>query len=119
MSTPGRGDPEWLTLQEVLSKDRDNGQFTYGLTRGPEEQTSSGQRSSVYGPDSFQTRGQQVAAGDPETVLTETTIKGRCGLKYGGTYHCWGNSGNKSPNEGSVGVSGTDTDAQTSTSSPS
>ena len=66
-----------------------------------------------------QTRDQWVAAGDPETVSTETTVKSRHRPKYGRTGHCRGNSGEKSPTEGSEGVPGTDTDTQTSTSSPS
>ena len=41
------------TLQEVLSKGGDNGQFIYGLVRELEKKRGLGQRSSAYDPDSF------------------------------------------------------------------
>ena len=67
----------------------------------------------------LKTRSQWVAAGDPVTVSTETTVKGRHRPKYVRTDCCRGNNGKTSPTEGSVGVPGTDMDAQTSLSSPS
>ena len=63
-----------------------------------------------------QIKGQQ--AYDPKMVITVMAAKGRNRTKYGRMGHQRGNTGKKFPTRGGVGVPGTDTDAQASSSSP-
>ena len=63
-----------------------------------------------------QAKGQQ--AYDPKMVATVMAARGRNRMKYGRMGHRRGNTGKKFPTRGGLGVPGTDTDAQTSSSSP-
>ena len=65
-----------------------------------------------------QTQRQQVESGDPKTVPIVIAAKGRGRPKHGRTGHHRGNNGKKSLTRGGVAIPGTDTDAQTLTSSP-